>query len=123
MKKGLQLAIEPRFRISLGNRFAFGPGKAQLLENIHRTGSITEAAKAMGMSYMRAWVLIKSINRALPSPLVQTTRGGRNRGGAQLTADGRTLLQLYRQLETRSQSATRPTRQKLQKLLSPARKG
>ncbi|HTB62617.1 MAG TPA: LysR family transcriptional regulator [Opitutales bacterium] len=118
MKKMPKLEIEPRFRVSFGRNFSFGPGKAELLEHIQKTGSITDAAKAMGMSYMRAWMLIKSINRAQPSPLVQTTRGGRTRGGAKLSAEGIALLHYYRQLENRSLSATRPAQKRLQKLLS-----
>ncbi len=117
MKKSPKLVIEPRLRVNFGPRFAFGPGKAGLLEQIHKTGSIAEAAKAMGMSYMRAWMLVKSLNRAGSVPLVETARGGRRRGGASLTPPGRLLLKLYRELESRSAASTRTVRQKLLTLL------
>ncbi|MGH8017794.1 MAG: winged helix-turn-helix domain-containing protein [Opitutaceae bacterium] len=111
--------VEPRFRIRYGRRLAFGPGKAGLLEHIERTGSITEAAKAMGMSYMRAWTLVKSMDQGQPEPLVRTARGGRARGGAGLTKTGREVLRLYREMETRATEATREVRSRLGKLLAP----
>jgi molybdate transport system regulatory protein len=117
MKKLPKLAIEPRFRINCGRRFAFGPGKAALLENIEKTGSIAEAAKTMGMSYMRAWLLVKNMNGGLDQPLVETVRGGQRRGGARLTATGVRVLRLYREIERKSITATRSLRQQLIRLL------
>jgi molybdate transport system regulatory protein len=78
----------------------FGPGKAELLEHIAKTGSITQAAKAMGMSYMRAWSLVKSLERGFAEPLVLKLRGGHTRGGAELSQTGREVLRLYRELES-----------------------
>ena len=57
--------LEPRLRFPDGSNAAFGPGKAELLEHIDRSGSISEAAKAMGMSYMRAWTIVKSLDRGM----------------------------------------------------------
>jgi molybdate transport system regulatory protein len=110
--------FDPRLRITWGRRFAFGPGKAELLANIRATGSIAEAAKQMGMSYMRAWTLVKSMNRGFVKPLVVTVRGGRQRGGAKLTAIGARVLLLYREIERRSRQAARASEQKLARLLA-----
>ena len=76
-----------------------GPGKAALLESIRETGSISAAARAMGMDYKRAWVLIDSLNRAFCIPSVERTTGGAGGGGATLTAFGEELLARYRQSE------------------------
>lgn len=95
----------PRFRVLRGREIALGPGKAELLGHIARTGSIARAASRMGMSYMRAWKLIKTMNACFRQPLVVTTRGGRERGGARLTKTGRTTLQLYQRLQSRSLEA------------------
>ncbi len=97
--------IEPRFRITCGRKFAFGPGKAALLEAIENTGSLVEAAKAMDMSYMRAWTLVKNMNGGVAGPLVESARGGRQHGGAKLTKKGSEVLQLYRKIETRAAKA------------------
>ena len=76
-----------------------GPGKASLLENIHSTGSISAAARAMGMDYKRAWLLLDSINRAFKAPVVERLTGGHGGGGAALTPFGQDLLARYRRLE------------------------
>ncbi len=94
---------------------AFGPGKADLLEKIASTGSIAKAARAMNMSYMRAWTLVKSMESGFSEPLVQKLRGGHRRGGAELTAAGKKMLRLYRQLERE----TRPLIRKAQRQLGP----
>src|SRR4051812_21905744 len=103
--QGDVISVEPRFRIRCGAGPIFGPGKIELLEQVAKTGSITKAAKAMGMSYMRAWVLVKSLERGFAEPLVRKLRGGNLRGGAELTDTGRELLRLYRELETRAAKA------------------
>lgn len=76
-----------------------GPGKAALLESIQSTGSISGAARAMGMDYKRAWQLIDSLNQAFTSPAVERTTGGTGGGGATLTALGTELVARYRRLE------------------------
>jgi molybdate transport system regulatory protein len=76
-----------------------GPGKAALLESILSNGSISAAARAMGMDYKRAWLLIDSLNQAFTSPAVERTTGGIGGGGAILTALGSDLLARYRRLE------------------------
>ena len=111
------VVIEPRFRINAGRRFAFGPGKAELLGHIDRTGSISAAAKAMDMSYMRAWTLVKSLDRGFAEPLVLKTRGGSAKGGATLSDTGRKVLALYREMEKAGMAATREAGDKFSRLL------
>jgi molybdate transport system regulatory protein len=117
MKPRVAVTIQPRYRILAGKDIAFGPGKADLLEEVARSGSISLAAEHLGMSYMRAWTLIKTIERCFRRPLVKVSRGGAGHGGAQLTANGRRVLELYRGMESKSLSATAPIRQQLLKLL------
>jgi molybdate transport system regulatory protein len=119
--KSASVSIKPRFLIASGRRFVFGPGKAELLEHITQTGSISQAAKAMGMSYMRAWTLIKSLEDGFAEPLVTRLRGGSARGGAELTETGREVLKLYRELETRTSDATRDLEPRLTALLRTPR--
>jgi molybdate transport system regulatory protein len=116
-KKPKPVEIAARFHINCGREFAFGPGKAALLEHIAKTGSISEAAKLMGMSYMRAWKIVKSLEKGAPEPLVRTIRGGSQRGGAVITPTGAKILELYRELEASSHALTRTAGQKLAKLL------
>jgi molybdate transport system regulatory protein len=72
-----------------------GHGRIQLLRHIQQTGSLNKAAKAMGLSYQKAWKLIESSNNATDKPLVETKIGGNNGGGTQLTDYGRLLIETY----------------------------
>jgi molybdate transport system regulatory protein len=74
--------FEIKARVMWRDERAMGPGKADLLEHIARSGSISAAAKAASMSYSRAWQLVDTMNRAFKSPLVGTAIGGARRGGA-----------------------------------------
>jgi molybdate transport system regulatory protein len=94
-------------RIYLGGEIALGPGKAELLGHIAKTGSISEAARRMEMSYNRAWLLVRTMNRSFKQPLVQSSRGGDKHGGAELTKAGREMLNLYRTLESKFTAATK----------------
>lgn len=76
-----------------------GPGKVALLESVHSSGSISGAAREMGMDYKRAWLLIDSLNQAFKIPTVERTTGGTGGGGAALTPFGEELLANYRKLE------------------------
>ena len=116
-KKGKTFELHPRWRIGTGKKIALGPGKVELLEFIAETGSIGKAAKKMGMSYIRAWSLIKTMNECFHSPVLVTERGGTARGGATLTDFGTNVLKLYRQLESDSLKATEGSWHSLQKLL------
>jgi molybdate transport system regulatory protein len=109
--------VQPRLRVRIGDEIAMGPGKVELLGRVEQTGSITEAARQMGMSYMRAWKLIQTMNHCFTKPLVMTSRGGRRRGGAELTEAGRKALFLYQRMERDSLRACTPWRKQLQHVL------
>lgn len=85
------------FRLLHQDEIALGPGKAELLVAIDRTGSITAAGKSMNMSYRRAWLLVDVMNRCFREPLVHTAKGGKDGGGATLTPLGRQVLAAYQQ--------------------------
>ena len=89
----------PRLRILLGAAIAIGPGKADLLAAIARTGSISAAARTLAMSYRRAWMLVDTMNRCFRYPLVVAGTGGRHGGGAKLTPTGVNALARYRTME------------------------
>lgn len=109
--------LRPRFRITRGKAIAFGPGKAELLARVAENGSIGKAAKRMGMSYMRAWSLIQTMNVSFKQPVIHTVRGGRERGGAELTKTGRRVLALYKEMEMVALEAARADWRALQRLL------
>jgi molybdate transport system regulatory protein len=94
-----------RIRIVFGDAGMLGPGKADLLEGIARTGSIAAAGRAMGMSYKRAWELVGTLNAMFHEPVVDSTRGGPGGGGAVLTETGREVLRLYRAFEAEAGAA------------------
>ncbi|WP_442772090.1 winged helix-turn-helix domain-containing protein [Paenirhodobacter enshiensis] len=86
-----------RLRLYYGT-LPFGPGKADLLEAIRDTGSISAAGRSMGMSYKRAWSLVEEMNAAFAEPLVASARGGAHGGGAQLSQAGEEGGSPYRTL-------------------------
>jgi molybdate transport system regulatory protein len=92
-------------RIDLASGDRIGPGKIALLEAIRSTGSISAAARSLGMSYRRAWLLVEEINNALREPAVTAETGGRSGGGAALTAVGERVIDLYRSIESHARSA------------------
>lgn len=100
----------PRIRIRLdyGDGAVLGPGKAELMEGIARTGSIAAAGRAMGMSYKRAWQLVEAMNAMFSQPLVLSSRGGAKGGGAHLTETGETVLAAFRALEEAARQAGAP---------------
>jgi len=99
-------ALVPRLRVVQAGKPHFGPGKAELLEYIAATGSIRTAAQEIGMSYPRAWSLVREMNALFKGPLVTRTRGGGSGGGAELTSLGEQVLQLYHGMERACQEAT-----------------
>jgi molybdate transport system regulatory protein len=94
-----------RIRLVLAPGFMIGPGKADLLQGIGETGSIAAAGRGMKMSYKRAWLLVETLNAGFRAPLVTATRGGKSRGGAELTDLGREVLAAYRALEAKAAAA------------------
>ena len=91
---------QAHIRIDFSEQCSIGPGKVALLEGIARTGSLSAAARALGMSYRRAWLLLHSINDAFHEPVVQLSVGGRDGGGALLTSFGTGLVAAYRDFES-----------------------
>ncbi|MCF3936264.1 winged helix-turn-helix domain-containing protein [Acuticoccus sp. M5D2P5] len=92
-------------RLTFGDDAMIGPGKADLLELIRETGSISAAGRRMGMSYKRAWTLVETMNTIFEEPLVARVRGGPAGGGAQLTEEGERVLAHYRRLQGRAFAA------------------
>ncbi len=109
-------------RILAGARPAMGPGKAELLEHIATTGSISAAARAMGMSYRRAWQLVEAMNRDFAAPLVTTATGGKRGGGAVVTELGQKALEQFRRMELKASRAIARDTLAFEALLKPARK-
>jgi molybdate transport system regulatory protein len=91
-------------RVTLSNDFYIGPGRADLMQLIAETGSISEAARRMGMSYKRAWGLVQALNEGFGTPLVETARGGKEQG-ASLSDAGREVLERYRGMQDATRRA------------------
>lgn len=94
-----RIDVRFRLRVTRGKEIAVGPGKVDLLEAIARSGSITRAAKDLGMSYRRAWLLVDTMNRNCKGPVVSAEAGGTHGGGAALTAVGEEIVRRYRRIE------------------------
>jgi molybdate transport system regulatory protein len=105
--------FRPRFRVLHGDQIALGPGKADLLAAIESAGTLAEAAKLLGMSYMRAWKLLQTMNTCFKEPLVSTARGGSEHGHASLTETGKAVLGLYRRMEEEARNAVEPAWEEL----------
>lgn len=89
-------ALKVKIQIYCGTEIAMGPGKADLLDAITAQGSISAAAKDMGMSYRRAWMLVDAMNRCWSGPLVEAVAGGGHERGARVTPLGEEVLRHYR---------------------------
>lgn len=111
--------VQFRLRIYSDDSIAIGPGKVQLLEAIAETGSISAAARQLGMSYRRAWLLVDEMNRALSAPAVNTAAGGSHGGGTALTPVGETIVLHYRAIETKARNAASADIAALTRLLTP----
>ncbi|MEO8629185.1 MAG: LysR family transcriptional regulator [Betaproteobacteria bacterium] len=86
---------------------AMGPGKADLLQAIDSSGSISAAARALGMSYRRAWLLVDTMNQSFKSPVVETLTGGQQGGGARITDLGQEILRRYLTMESKAAASVR----------------
>lgn len=85
-----------RFRVDFTEACSLGPGKIDLLESIQRTGSLRQAAQALGMSYRRAWLLLDGLNRSFSEPASIASIGGQGGGGVTLTPFGLEIIRCYR---------------------------
>src|SRR6187551_3499225 len=86
-------------RLDFSGTCSLGPGKISQLEGVERTGSLSAAARALGMSYRRAWLLLHSTNEGFSQPVVELSVGGKDGGGGRLTDFGRRLVADYREFE------------------------
>jgi molybdate transport system regulatory protein len=107
-----------KIHLPYGDVSAIGPGKADLLEAIDRAGSISAAAREMGMSYKRAWDLVNTMNHSFREPLVATATGGIHGGGAQVTDLGYDVLHRYRDIELKANALVSTEILELQALLA-----
>lgn len=101
----MKARIALKLRLWRDNDVAMGPGKADLLDAIRQTGSISAAARTMDMSYRRAWMLVDVMNRNFRKPLVHSAVGGSRGGGAQLTETGARILAQFRIMEASALAA------------------
>ena len=104
-KNSVKKSDEISLRINLGTRPIFGHGKAKLLDAISINGSISAAARNIGMSYRRAWLLTNAMNKDFKLPLIESFLGGKGGGGAVLTKEGLKVLKLFRSMEKKAQNS------------------
>jgi molybdate transport system regulatory protein len=100
-----------------------GHGKVRLLELIEEHGSISSAARAMKMSYRRAWLLMDEVNSMFREPVIETQLGGKGGGHARLTEFGKKLVGLYRGIEKNSDERFASDLRELSDKLTPSNKG
>lgn len=105
MAKPLSQPVTIRIRIAVGENIAIGQGKADLLEAISRTGSISAAARELDMSYRKAWMLVDEMNQCFPSPVVTAAKGGLRGGGALVTPLGQEALTRFRRIQAKASAA------------------
>jgi len=95
-----------RFGIYLDDRGPkLGPGKIRLLAGIREHGSISAAARSMDMSYRHAWILLDELNHGFDEPVIVSTMGGSQGGGARLTPWGEELIERFTAIERTAQAA------------------
>ena len=107
-----------KIRIQIGNNFYLGPGKILLLETILEKGSITVAAKELGMSYRKAWNLVKEINEASITKIINTATGGKGTGGATISKNGLAFIKSFRKIEKIVLLASKKEKKYLDKIIS-----
>jgi len=88
-----------RFRIDFAEHSSIGPGKISLLEAIRKSGSLSQGARNIGMSYRRAWLLVESLKQSFREPVTVANTGGKDGGGMAVTEFGDALIESYRELE------------------------
>jgi molybdate transport system regulatory protein len=95
--------IKPAFKLwfEIGDKYVFGEGTYELLEQIKKKKSISAAAKATNMSYRHAWDLIKEVEKHLGEPIIKTQKGGKYGGKSEVTSAGLSLLTSYKKLKKR----------------------
>ena len=106
-------------RLDFDHGRRLGAGKVALLEAIEKTGSISAAGRAHAMSYRRAWLLVDELNQLFAVPLVSAHHGGAKGGGAHLTDEGRRIVALYREAETKMRAAAAAQIDAIEETLAP----
>ncbi len=102
------MPVRVSLRLDLASGGRVGPGKVALLEAIGEAGSISGAARLLGMSYPRAWKLVEAMDAELGITVVTRAPGGQRGGGAALTPAGRAIITRYRTLEAAAQQLAGP---------------
>ena len=95
---GKNIKIHVRHWVYIDDIKFFGPGRVELLQRIEETGSIAKAAKAMDMSYKKAWAMVDAMNTHGQHPYVVTHKGGQQGDGAELTETARNVIEAYKKL-------------------------
>lgn len=113
MAENKKYTIEVRMWIEETEGAFLGIGKIWLLENIRKTGSITNAAKEMKMAYRQAWQLVEEMNQRAESPLVEKLLGGKGGGGARLTEAGEKAIAVFYEVENRIKEFAQKETEKL----------
>lgn len=103
VRAGRDLRLQGALWMNAGGQALGGHGRMALLRAVVEHGSITQAARAFGMSYKAAWDAIHRMNERAGTPLVARTTGGRGGGGTALTAHGQRVLARYEQLDAAHQ--------------------
>lgn len=109
-----KLKVKLRIWFYLGEDKLLGIGRVELLERIKRTGSISEAAKEMKMSYRQAWQMVTEMNERSKSPFVEKQRGGTKGGGATITESGERAINAYNELEGKVKAFIEQEKDKIQ---------
>lgn len=113
--------LDIRLRIDFGSKASIGPGKVALLEHIDRVGSLSQAARELGLSYRRAWLLLDDLNHSFTRPVALASVGGVGGGGVQLTQFAKELIAAYREVERAALEGTRARFAGLMKDAEPAK--
>ncbi len=88
----MKYKIKSRIWIEADGNILLGEGRVSLLKAIDETGSLSKAAKSLGMSYKKAWSLIDAVNSRAEKPVITTSIGGKSGGGTELTSYGKSLV-------------------------------
>jgi molybdate transport system regulatory protein len=109
----MEFKIKSRIWIESNNHILLGEGRVALLKEIEQKGSLSKAAKSLGISYKKSWNLIDSVNKSSKKNVITTTVGGKNGGGAELTEYGKKLVAVFDEI---NQSCWKHLDQQLHKL-------
>jgi molybdate transport system regulatory protein len=107
-----------RIRLTCGDEIAMGQGKADLVEAILETGSISAAGRRLGLSYRKAWLMVDEMNRCFTQPVVEAMKGGAQGGGARVTELGQEALGRYRAIQALAQAAIEEELKAFRRLLA-----